>query len=990
MPSLYETTAAVGDVSSSNFTTLYNSSGLSAPNTGGGAVGGNLNVAGNLTVQGTSLLQGAVTLGSTLSLPNYTFPSPDGSTDQVLVTDGSGNLYWTDVSAIPGAAYSISATTATGGANLTLADSAGGTDSVKFAGGTNITVSRTDANTITISTSADDIPNGTAAGQVLDWNGTAWIATSQPTSTTPADRLTVIYKDSGNLTSQAALRVQRDYGSTAYTAGSRASILYRIASDTQTANGIGSVGFTYDAANPVFSVATSIDNFANRTYIADIDQTAVKFNGTALTLNYNLTGAPSQDASFNVNRGTSPAASLTWDETNDRWNVTNDLNVAGMIIAGGVITTTAESIDINSDSTATDSYLNFKGFTQYLKWNNSTNKFELSNALQIGGDATVLGNYSQTGETMTINSDSTAADSYLYMKGNTEYLKWNNADTRFEFSDQLYISQAETPAIFERQVTTADVNPSELKAALRLYERVTDAANNATDDGGPTITFGRTSGTSATAQLFASMGSAWYGTTNKAGIQFNWSPNDFPEQSPGLYPTSYTLLDLGSDATQFFNNSVYIDYAHVDSTKTATSITGGTTLVFGSAHGYSANDRILYQTTSQHGLTQSAYYYVRATGLTATQCQVSLTSGGSAVALTNGTGLTLTFAQVSNRVGINTITPAYTLDVNGDAHVSGNVITAGITAGNITVGVVNDNTISTTTGDLTITPVANSNMTLSTTTSAEPVTVARTTVNTNTTTRAAKLQIASTGTPAVGLGTRLEFSTQTAPSTFVSGAYIETVSTNIGSGTEAFNMNIQLMDNGVISSKASLSNAGNLSIAGDITVNGNDIKSSTATALTLSGADVEVVGDLTVTGNAIKSSTATAILLSGGDVAVAGDLSVNGLSTDCNIAIGNQAALVTLQTITTSTATVALTTTTRNAMNGTVNIKDNVSGAFHVVNFTALRNGATAMLTTYGELYTAAALANFTADISGGTLRVLATPASTNSTTFNVVRTSIT
>lgn len=47
--------------------------------------------------------------------------------------------------------YSISAETATGGANLRLTDSGAGTDDVKFAGGTDITVTRTDANTITIS-----------------------------------------------------------------------------------------------------------------------------------------------------------------------------------------------------------------------------------------------------------------------------------------------------------------------------------------------------------------------------------------------------------------------------------------------------------------------------------------------------------------------------------------------------------------------------------------------------------------------------------------------------------------------------------------------------------------------------------------------------------------------------------------------------------------------------------------------------------------------
>ena len=67
-----------------------------------------------------------------------------------------------------------------------------------------------------------------------------------------------------------------------------------------------------------------------------------------------------------------------------------------------------------------------------------------------------------------------------------------------------------------------------------------------------------------------------------------------------------------------------------------------------------------------------------------------------------------------------------------------------------------------------------------------------------------------------------------------------------------------------------------VAVAGDLTVTGNDIKSSSATALTLAGADVAVAGDLTVTGNDIKSSSATALTLDGADVAVAGDLTVTG------------------------------------------------------------------------------------------------------------------
>lgn len=47
------------------------------------------------------------------------------------------------------------------------------------------------------------------------------------------------------------------------------------------------------------------------------------------------------------------------------------------------------------------------------------------------------------------------------------------------------------------------------------------------------------------------------------------------------------------------------------------------------------------------------------------------------------------------------------------------------------------------------------------------------------------------------------------------------------------------------------------------------------------------------------------------------------------------------------------------------------------------------MMTTYAELYTSAALATFAADLSAGSIRILATPASANSTTFDVVRTSL-
>ncbi len=74
-------------------------------------------------------------------------------------------------------------------------------------------------------------------------------------------------------------------------------------------------------------------------------------------------------------------------------------------------------------------------------------------------------------------------------------------------------------------------------------------------------------------------------------------------------------------------------------------------------------------------------------------------------------------------------------------------------------------------------------------------------------------------------------------------------------------------------------NGSDVTVVGDLRINGNDIKASdgniniTLTSNTLT----EVKGDLQVTGNRIRSSTnATAITLSGNDVIIADDLTING------------------------------------------------------------------------------------------------------------------
>lgn len=824
MPSLYETTAPTGEVSSSNFTTLYNASGLAVPNAGAGSVTGNLNVSGNLTVQGTSQLIGAVVLGSTLSTPNYTFPLPDGSTDQVLVTDGSGNLYWTDVTAIPGAAYSISATTATGGANLTLADSAGGTDSVKFAGGTNITVSRTDANTITISSSADDIPDGTAQGQVLYWDGSAWTANSTITSLATTNRFTTELKNSSKSFSASAV-FRRNYASGTYVEGDPSSVIFQVDSDSQATLPIGTIGYNYSTTNPTLSAYVSTDGFATSTEIAKINLTNVEFNGTNLYLNKNHTGAPSSNAALIVERGSSTDASLTWNETNDQWELNNQLYITS-------------------------------------------------------------GNLYVNGEVAGVNQDSTAVDSYIYLKGSTQYLKWDNTNTRFEFSDQLFITNTSQAAILERQTTTGQTS-TESVPALQLIERVTDAGSNATDDAGPGIMFGRTSGAVGTGTTvnFAEIGANYYGSTNTAEYRFLWSDDNFTETSPGVYPGTYTLLRLGSDNANFQNNSIYVDYS---------------------------------------------------------------TAGAA-------------------QIGINTGSPAYTLDVNGDVNVTGDIYVSGY---QIDINSPAAGQVITFDGTKFI-----NNSVVSATSSTNRFT-AEYQNSTSGVSSALLVRKNFTSTPyASGDGSSVVFqvdSNSQAVSTFASvGARYDATTPSIGLSVSTDNFTTVTPVAGFDAGAAELS-------ATTLTLNSNHTGAPTQDASIVvergSSTDANITWDETND----RWTTSN-------------DLAIQpGATTQIALYLGDNASVASALTTTTSTSTTSVASTTRNTLTGTLSIKDTVTNALHTVSFTALRNGATALLTTYGELYTASALATFTADISGGgSVRLLVTPASSNNTTFTVVRTGI-
>jgi hypothetical protein len=90
------------------------------------------------------------------------------------------------------------------------------------------------------------------------------------------------------------------------------------------------------------------------------------------------------------------------------------------------------------------------------------------------------------------------------------------------------------------------------------------------------------------------------------------------------------------------------------------------------------------------------------------------------------------------------------------------------------------------------------------------------TSNTNTPATAATLSHQTSAIPTAGIGTRLDFVCETAASNTEIGARIQAITTNVGSGTEAFNLQVLLMAAGSSATAVATFNSnGNFGVTGN-------------------------------------------------------------------------------------------------------------------------------------------------------------------------------
>ena len=304
--------------------------------------------------------------------------------------------------------YSISAESTTGGSNLRLTGSDTTTDDVAIVGSGATTVTRTDANTITIS-STDNNTITNAFSTIATTSGT------NPVASSTSDTLTL-------------------------SAGTGISVTGNSSTDTVTFANTGVTGLTGTENEVTVSASTGSVTIGlpdNVTIGGTLTVTGdLTVNGTTTTLNTdtlavednlvvlnsNVTGTPSLDAGIEVERGNYTNAKIYWNETANAWYISTpgDSNGAATdaeIATGGSLNIFGSVSDGTNTATADSSTdtLNFAagtGLTVAVNGTTDTVTYSLDASATATVGAVALPNSKIEDGTVTSSGTSVTMDTF--------------------------------------------------------------------------------------------------------------------------------------------------------------------------------------------------------------------------------------------------------------------------------------------------------------------------------------------------------------------------------------------------------------------------------------------------------------------------------------------------------------------------------------------------------------------------------------------------
>jgi len=402
---------------------------------------------------------------------------------------------------------------------------------------------------------------------------------------------------------------------------------------------------------------------------------------------------------------------------------------------------------------------------------------------------------------------------------------------------------------------------------------------------------------------------------------------------PSLYETTPETGTVSStNLTSLYSNTSNFTTGVVNSS--VYSVNGGTGVIVNPTTGNvvvsigqdvatSANVTFA-NVTATGNLSNNYFTLVNSAG---TNGQVLTTNGAGVTTWTtpSSLGLVTSITGTANQVIASSPTGAVTLSTPQDIATTSNPTFAGATLGNVTVGIVDNNTISTTSGNLVIGDATNTTdwPVINSGTNTNPVFIQRFTTSTSGVARSLALNVQSSGTPTVGFGNSLEFQLEAQPGNTERAGFVSVVSTDLTATSEDFRMIFGLMQNGAsVNTKAELDSAGNFTADGR-----------------LGGAAVDIYDGSGFIGVALDVTAPTTTSATTPNQVVA--------------TVGSIATYRTIKFIVQATS-------------GT---------AYQSTEILLIHDGTTAYLNTYSDVRTGANLTTtFDADISGSNIRLLVTP----------------
>jgi len=191
---------------------------------------------------------------------------------------------------------------------------------------------------------------------------------------------------------------------------------------------VGQPDTSYQVYDPSFDSSDSIDRMSLRKGFQPATTTLDA--GSKTTTDTFILDSDNSGGDITLQFGETLNEALKWDNANTRFVFTDDLRVEGnQAIIGGTF--------IANDHSAANSDGNLSlgrsgGNWEQIRWDSTDNRYEISDDLQVDGDIRAIGN------DLILNDNDSAGDIAIHF-GDTlnEQLLWDTSDSQFVFTDDV-------------------------------------------------------------------------------------------------------------------------------------------------------------------------------------------------------------------------------------------------------------------------------------------------------------------------------------------------------------------------------------------------------------------------------------------------------------------------------------------------------------------------------------------------------------------------